>query len=250
MAWFLTEPLLLLAHPNQISMKTTSILLNKSALYLRLAILATVLCLFSCKKDDVPSNKEVKGESKVKLINASNNPASVDFYLDDSKISAKALAPGEVSDYVKVESGAKNATVTVNGVTDADAEVNFVPTLSYTSFYVEDKSGKGEVLTFEDDLGATEVGKARIRIINLSPYFSNMINLNITGGTLLVNSLAFKQASGYFLIDPSLSLNVSILGSSANKTIPTGEFEAGKIYTIWLSGNSNASLKINKVIYN
>jgi len=28
------------------------------------------------------------------------------------------------------------------------------------------------------------------------------------------------------------------------------EFEAGKVYTIWLGGNSNANLSINKITYN
>lgn len=250
MAWFLTEPLLYYPYTNQITMKTISTSFNRLCFYLGLTFFATVLCLFSCKKDDVPSGKEVKGEAKVKLINASNANGEVDFYIDDSKVSEAAMASGAASDYIKVQSGTKNASVTVNGVIDASTSFNFVPTLSYTSFYVEDKAGKGEMLIFEDDLGATEAGKARVRIINLSPYFTNALNVNLAGGVLLVNSLTFKQASGYFSIDPGVDLNVSILGSGANKTIGGSEFEAGKIYTIWLNGSSNATLKINKVSYN
>lgn len=231
-------------------MKTISTSLNRLHFYLGVTFFATVLCLFSCKKDDVPSGNEVKGEAKVRLINAANTTGRVDFYIDDSKVEDVALASGEASGYIKVQSGTKNTSVTVDGVTDASKSFNFVPTLSYTTFYVEDKTGKGEMLIFEDDLGATEPGKARVRFINLSPYFTNALNVNLAGGVLLVNSLAFKQASGYFSIDPGMNLNVSVMGSGANKTIAGTEFEAGKIYTIWLSGTSNATLKINKVTYN
>lgn len=231
-------------------MKTISTPVNRTSFYLSLLFFATVLCLFSCKKDDVPGTNEVKGDAKVKMINAANKSGQVDFYLDDIKINMAALDAGQVSDYVKVQSGVKNTYVAIDGVADTPTSFNFVPTLSYTSFYVEDKTGNGEVLTFEDNLGATEAGKAKIRIINLGAFFTNALNVNLAGGVLLVNSLPFKGASGYFSIEPNVNLNISVLGSSANKTIAGSEFEAGKIYTIWINGTSNATLKINKVIYN
>ncbi|MEE1944993.1 DUF4397 domain-containing protein [Pedobacter sp. KR3-3] len=231
-------------------MKTISTPVNRTSFYLGLLFFATVLCLFSCKKDDTPGTDEVKGEAKVKMINASNKSGQVDFYLDDTKINVVTVNAGQASDYVKVQSGVKSTYVAIDGVADTPTSFNFVPTLSYTSFYVEDKTGKGEVLTFEDNLGATDAGKAKVRIINLGPSFSNALNVNLAGGVLLVNSLPFKGASGYFSIEPDVDLNISVLGSSANKTIAGSEFEAGKIYTIWINGASNATLKINKVIYN
>lgn len=197
----------------------------------------------------VITNEVVKGEAKIKLVNASHNSSAVDFYLDDVKVNAQSLAFGEGSDYIKISSGTKNASFS-NASEDVSAQVVFVPTLSYTSFYVEDKSNQGEVLTFEDNLGATTAGKASVRFVNLSPYFTNAVNVNLTGGVLLINSLPFKEASSYFSIDPGIDLRVSVLGAGGVKVFSGAEFEAGKIYTIWFSGTSNANLTINKITYN
>lgn len=221
-----------------------------SKTYLLLSFLTVMMCLVSCKKDDVISKKEVKGEANVKMVNASQNSTSVDFYLDNTKVNSKALVFGEGSEYVKVESGAKASKVQNNGVDEAEAQVIFVPTISYTSFYLEDKTNKGSVLTLEDDLSTTGPGKARIRFVNASPYFTNPINVNLTGSILLVNSLPFAEASGYFSVDPNADLRISILGTAGVKVVPGSDIEPGKIYTFWFSGTSNANLTINKITYN
>ncbi|MFD0941860.1 DUF4397 domain-containing protein [Pedobacter boryungensis] len=230
-------------------MKITLLAVHRVYLYLGLTFFATLCCLFSCKKDIAISNKVVTGEAKVKLVNASHTTSAVDFYLDNVKVNTQSLAYGEGSNYFKVSSGTKNASF-ANTDENASAKVIFVPTFSYTSFYVEDKSNKGEVLTFEDNLGTTAIGKANVRFINLSPYFSNAVNVNLTGNVLLINSLPFKEASDYFSIDPTIDLRISILGVGGFKVLSGAEFEAGKIYTIWFSGTSNSNLTINKITYN
>jgi hypothetical protein len=249
MAWFLTEPLLFNTRVKLKFMKIPLLIVNRLHFYLGLTCFATLCCLFSCKKDIVISNEVVQGEAKIKLVNASHTSSAIDFYLDDVKVNAQSLAFGEGSDYFKISSGSKNASFS-NTDEDASAQVVFVPTLSYTSFYVEDKSDQGEILTFEDNLGTTGAGKASVRFINLSPYFTNAVNVNLTGNVLLINSLPFKEASSYFSIDPTIDLRVSILGASGIKVLSGTEFEAGKIYTIWFSGTSNANLTINKITYN
>ncbi|MFI5452491.1 DUF4397 domain-containing protein [Pedobacter sp. UC225_61] len=230
-------------------MKIPLLAVNRLHFYLSLMCFTTLCCLFSCKKDMVISNEVVEGEAKIKLVNASHTASAIDFYLDNVKVNPQAIGFGEGSDYLKIPSGTKNASFS-NTSENASAEVIFVPTLSYTSFYVEDKSNKGEVLTFEDNLGTTPSGKANVRFINLSPYFTNAVNVNLTGNVLLINSLPFKEASSYFSIDPTIDLRVSILGAGGFKVISGTEFEAGKIYTIWFSGTSNANLTINKITYN
>ena len=207
----------------------------------------STMCLVSCKKD-ISTDVPIMGkEAKVKIINAAQNTG--DFYLDKNKINNQSLAFGESSD-VRVSSGSKSVSFNTNGVQDISTTINFVSTFSYTAFYIEDKSGKGEILAFEDNVGATEMGKARVRFINLSPNFSNPININLPGSTLLVNALGFKETSLDFSIEPNLSLGVSVIGAGGGKVIDGGEFEAGKVYTVWISGTSNANLSINKITYN
>lgn len=231
-------------------MKTALLYSNQRNSHLFLSFFVVMMCLVSCKKDETISKKEVKGEAKVKMVNASHTSTAVDFYLDNTKINSTALAFGEGSEYVKVESGTKASKVQNNGVDEAESQVIFVPTISYTSFYLEDKTNKGSVLTLEDNLGTTDAGKARIRFVNASPYFTNAINVNLTGAILLVNSLPFAEASGYFSVDPDADLRISVLGTGTVKVVPTAQIEAGKIYTFWFSGSSNSNLTINKITYN
>ncbi len=207
---------------------------------------AVTMCLVSCKKE-IESHVVVIGqEAKIKIINTTQNTG--DFYIDKNKINNQALAFGEIND-VKIASGTKNISFG-NGTQGISATMNFVPGFSYTAFYVEDKKGQGEIITFEDNIGATEVGKARVRFINLSPNFSNPINVNLPGGVLLVNALGFKETSLDYAINPNVSLGISVLGAGGLKIIDGSEFEEGKVYTVWISGNSNANLTINKITYN
>lgn len=251
MAWFLTEPFLFMLVFNQIPMKPASLLTKKDN-FLLIVIGFVAFSLFnSCEKDSPNVKNIVKGEAKIKLINASQKADSIDFYINDAKINTSALVFGESSDYIKIESGTQGTRVNQDlSILATAAEFTYVPTLSYTSFFVEDKTGKGEILIFEDNLGAVESGKVRIRFINLSSNFTNAVNIMLPGGELLVHALPFKETSGYFLVQANTNLGVSIIGSSAFKLALGSEFEAGKNYTVWLSGSSNANLSINKITYN
>jgi hypothetical protein len=224
---------------NQKPMKSAFTLTNKHKFLLGVFGIVAFSLFSSCKKDDIDEGGSVKGEAKVKFINASSGSSSVDFYLDDAKINDSTLAYGESSEYVKIASGTKTTKVEVGA-----------GAFSYTSFFVEDRTGKGEVLTFEDNLGAVEIDKARVRFINLTPNLTNALNINLPGGELVVNALAFKESSGYFLIDAGTNVGVSIVGTGVLKIAPGTAFEGGKNYTIWLSGTSNSNLGINKITYN
>jgi hypothetical protein len=232
-------------------MKSAYLLINKYK-FLFFILASVAISLFSsCKKDEIDGKERVVGEAKIKFINAYQGSSSVDFFLDDTKINPLALAYGESSEYIKIASGSKITKANQGaGALEGAIDFNFIPTFSYTSFFVEDKEGKGEVLTFEDNLGAVESDKSRVRFINLSPNFTNTVNISLAGGELVVTGLAFKESSGYFMVEAGKSIGVSITGSSAFKIAAGNEFEGGKNYTIWLSGTSNANLSINKITYN
>ena len=248
MAWFLTEPLLLSAHSNHIRMKTSLLLGNQFNKYIYALFTILGICLFSCKKDEVVTDKKVKGEAKIKIINAVPS-AAVDFYLDNSKVNDQVIGYGVEPEYIKIHSGEVNASFSKGGITGAIAELNFVPTLSYTSFYVEDKKAIGSIVTLEDNFGATASGMARVRIVNLSPYFTNTVNVN-TSNELLLAALDFKDFSANFTFNPDVDLRFSIIGTGTVKTMKASEFEAGKTYTVWIGGTSNSTLSFNKISYN
>ncbi|QNR85561.1 DUF4397 domain-containing protein [Pedobacter riviphilus] len=207
-------------------------------------ILLTCLCssigLSSCKKDN--PDEVVKGQAKVKMVNASQANENQDVYLDNEKLTSVALAFGETSDYVRIPSGNRSISYTGTNNTTTDTSFNFTPSITYTTFLVTNKKGEMEIVSYEDNLSNTEVGKAKIKLINLTPNFATGINVMVEGGTQFVNGLAFKEASTYFTVDTGFNLRYTVVGSGNVKTIQSTALEAGKIYTIWFSGTTVATL--------
>lgn len=214
-----------------------------------LAILIFFLAtLSSCKKHD--PDVIVKGESKVKMINAVQTESNQDVYFDNDKLTSTALAFGASTDYLKVNSGARSVTFKGANTVTTQAIINFTPSLTYTTFLVSDRNGNREVISYEDNLSNTEVGKAKIKLINLTPYFATGINVTVQGGTQFVNGLQYKEASNYFTVDAGMNLRFNVVGSGNIKTIDGTALEAGKIYTIWFSGISTATLENHIVVDN
>jgi len=206
------------------------------------------ISLSSCKKHD--PDVVVNGEAKVKMINAAQTEADQDVFVDGGKRSTAALAFGQTTDYLKVASG--NRTIRFMGSANLETEsaLNFTPSLTYSTFLVNDRNGAREIVSYEDNLSNTESGKAKIKLINLTPYFTTGINVSVQAGTQFVNGLLFKEASSYFSVDADLNLRYNVVGSGNIKTIDNANFVAGKIYTIWFSGATAATLEAHIITDN
>lgn len=207
-----------------------------------------ILTLSSCKKDD--PDVVVKGEAKIKVVNATLTEIEQDVYLDNVKLTSTALAFGETSDYVKIPSGSRNVAYVGLNNANTNASFNFTPSITYTAFLVANKTNVREIVSYEDNLSNSEMDKAKVKLINLSPNFPTGINVSVQAGLQFVNGLAFKEASGYFTVDAGLNLRYSVVGSGNIKTIDNANFVAGKIYTIWFSGTSAATLEAHIITDN
>jgi len=205
-----------------------------------LFIFLLIIGLSSCKKHD--PEEIVKGQAKVKIVNASKAETNQDVYLDNEKLTATPLAFGETSEYVKIPSGNRSISYTGIDSTNTNTSLNFTPSITYTTFLVTNKNGDMEIVSYEDNLSNTETSKAKIKLINLSPNFATGINVMVQGGTQFVNGLAFKEASTYFTVDTAFNLRYTVVGSGNVKIIESTALEAGKIYTIWFSGETAATL--------
>jgi len=222
---------------------------NLSTPFKTLFLLITCsLALVSCKKHD--PDVVVNGASKVKMINAVQTESNQEVYFDGTKLTSTALAFAESTDYLKVNSGSRNVSFKgINNVT-TQGIINFTPSLTYTTFLVSDRNGNREVVSYEDNLSNTEAGKAKIKLINLTPNFTTGINVTVQGGTQFVNGLQYKEASNYFTVDAGMNLRFNVLGSGSIKTIDGTLLEGGKIYTIWFSGVTAAALESHVVVDN
>ncbi|QNN43314.1 DUF4397 domain-containing protein [Pedobacter roseus] len=213
-----------------------------------LFISLTTIGLTSCKKSD--DGEIAKGQAKVKMVNASLADVHQDVYLDDEKLTTVALAFGETSEYLKIPSGNRNVSYTGTNNTTTDTSLNFTPSITYTTFLVTNKKGELEIVSYEDNLSNTESTKAKIKLINLTPNFTTGINVMVQAGTQFVNGLLFKEASNYFTVDAGLNLKYNVVGSGSIKTINAASLEGGKIYTIWFSGTTAATLEAHIITDN
>ena len=209
---------------------------------------ALLLLISSCQKHD--PDVIVRGESKIKFVNATQTETEQEVYVDDQIVPNTALAFGGNTDYFKAASGNRNIKYAGSSGISTQLSFNFTPSITYSAFLVADRSGNREILTYEDNLGTTGQNMAKIRLINLTPYYTTGINVSLLAGTQFVNALLYKESTNYFSVDTGVALRYTVVGGGTIKTIAATELEAGKIYTIWFSGTTAATIEAHIVMNN
>jgi hypothetical protein len=197
-----------------------------------IAFFALALSFTSCKKD--------AGTSYIQFTNASETSSPLDFYIDDTKKNTTALAFNQSTSYFSLKSGEHTATIKVaaSGVTTMGFNITATPNLYYSVFYFE-----GAAVAYQDDQTAPANGKARVRFINLNVALLANTDFGITGGSKLVNALIARTNSDYYDVAPGATFSVYTAGTTTELiNIPT-TIQSGHIYTIYLSGLDQGSLK-------
>lgn len=217
----------------------------KSFLFLFIVCSVFLLC---CKKHD--PNIVVQGQAKIKVINAVQSEIKQEVYVDNSKMTTTALSFGETSEYAKIQSGSRSISFVGTNSLNTDTNLNFTPSLTYSTFLIADRDGKKEIINFEDNLSISDMTTAKIRVVNLTPYFNTGVNVSIQTGSPFINALLFKEASNYFTVESGAALRYNVVGSGSIKTIPATDLLPGKIYTIWLSGLTAATLEAHLIVDN
>lgn len=207
-----------------------------------------LLLITSCSKKN--PDVIVQGQAKIKVVNAVQTDVKQDVFIDNEKLTTVSLAFGETSDYVKIPSGSRNLNYTGDNMLKTDTNLNFTPSLTYSTFLVADRSGNKEILNYEDNLSISDMTTAKIRLINLTPYFNTGINVTVQAGAQFVNGLLFKEASNYFSLETGAALRYNVVGSGSVKTIAATDLLPGKIYTIWFSGLTTATLEAHLMVDN
>ena len=227
-------------------MKTYFNLKNRKTL----SILLTAFILLSigftgCKKN---TNVEDPGFAYIRAANSAQASAPQDFYVDESKVNTSAIAYTQFTPYATAYAGthagifktSSTSTISLSGT------LYLSPDSYSTIYYTDDNTGVATV----DDRTAPQPGKARVRFMNLSTAFNNSVDFGVSTGNKIVSNLAYKIASSYNEVDAASSFSLYVAGSSsASLTIPT-TIEAGKIYTVVISGTTLATLDYTLYVEN
>lgn len=199
------------------------------------ALLGLAIIFPSCKKDDTGLNIN----ANVMIVNSVEGSAPQDFYLNSAKVNSQAVAYSENSGYLSTSSGNKTAEFKNSG----SAQVNSTSTTAleggkyYTFFYTGSTSSASSTRT-EDDMSAPPSGKCKVRYINLNSSATTNIDFSLNGTNLGTN-LSYKAASGFTAVNAG-TYTFKILASGTSNLyfdMPV-TLQAGKIYTIWASGNT------------
>lgn len=208
--------------------------------------LLAVVCLgmTACKKDD---DTGAGITARVKIVNAAESSSAQDFYLDDTKVNSAAVAYGESSGYISTPAGSnRHAQFRTSGsaAVYASANADLVSDRNY-SFYLAGEGESTTIVTTEDDLSAPSSGKAKVRFIHLSTAAASSVDIRLLGGAQLVAGLGFRSSTTFQEMDPGVKVfHVFAAGESTGAIdLEIAALEAGKIYTVWISGATTSNIR-------
>ena len=218
--------------------KTPSIL---STSFIALSV-AAITCFSSCSKNN---DNEVVAGASIMAVNSAQTSAPQDFYVDNTKVNSSAIAYTQNSGYIIVSSG---STHSIQFKTSSTSTVNttnsssFAPGGFYTVFYT-DNNGSA---TYPDDRTQPQPSDARVRFINLSSAMTANADFASTTGSksnAIVSGLAYQAASAYYEV--SGAANTFTFSTSGSSTVLLNipvTLQAGKIYTIFISGSTSTTI--------
>lgn len=213
---------------------------------------------------------ENRGFALVRVMNAVPTLASADAYVDSSEVFT-SVAYKTVTPYKEVPDG--RHVISLNREVNRESAANQgngaanVPqnseSLSGGNYYTvvllpPDVKGKKnpsseelqpKVEIFKDDFGSPSTDKAKIRLINAAEGYDDVDLYAPSKDDNLVKSVGFNGDHSYSNIDPMTSaLQIRKSGSKTTlATLPVRAFDAGKAYTILVTGDRMTGQKLNVV---
>lgn len=205
-----------------------------------IAILSFTVLLTSCKNNDEP---EMNGTASVRVIHSSETTGAVDLYANDSKINNSAIAYASSSTYFQTQAGQKTIQVRLSGSAEvvSSQSLNLEPGKQYTIYVTG--TGNGAVVTTDDNSSPSST-QGKVRFVNLSSLTSNA-GLQLDNSANLFTGITFGTVSDFAAVSPGEHTFKASSATNANLNAQTTiNVQAGKIYTIYLSGTTILGLHI------
>jgi hypothetical protein len=170
-------------------------------------------------------------EASVRVLHASPDAPNVDIWVDGETVLTDVPFTA-VSDYLTLPAGTYNVQVTATGSTDPviDADLTLEAGTSYTvaaTGLLADITAT--VLT--DDRAPAD-GQSKLRVFHASPSAPAEVDIAVTDGPILVEALAYPEATGYLTVDAgTYPLEIRAAGEEAAALSLEATLEAGQNYT-------------------
>lgn len=209
----------------------------------------TVMSFSACEKNTI----DPSGSFNLKVVNAAQDVPAQSFTIAGEKIISGGLGFTDASAYIPYSSGKrlvcefKNES---NDILSAKGELWTADGANFTA-YLAGQGSSLRVKFFEDDLSVPNGGKVKVKFIHLSDAAPSDLAVK-SNGENLVNNLSRNTESSYKYVNPG-NLSITVVGNAQGRTIGTFDLTglvAGKIYTLYLTGSTDATIKLNKVLHN
>jgi hypothetical protein len=188
-------------------------------------------------------------EAMVRFVNAT--PSSKDLSFGDATPFANVGAR-DVTEYKLLPAQRRDLKLFINGddaKTLATNSEGLTAGKHYTVLAVTGKDGTFSLDPVKDDLTPPSEGKAKVRVINLAPGYSNVDLYSDAKKSAVIGGAGLDRPTDYKEIVPSDgTLDVR---NSARKgegqTIKDVQFEAGKLYTVLVFEDQKGKLKVKTI---
>jgi hypothetical protein len=232
-------------------------------------LLAAVL-LTACdyEKNAVQDITVPPAASAIKFFNFGPGSPSVNFYANDTKVTAITSATGAESTNGVAYTGAGNGalynalnpgqytfTARISAATDKDLPIASVQTTltdgKFYSYYVSGlystSAKNAEAFVVEDPIPALDYSVAYVRFVNAianaQPMTLSVTSTTGAGTTAIGGAVAYKSAGNFIGIpEGSYNLATRVTGASTDAITRAGvSFVGGRVYTITSRGNMGAT---------
>lgn len=219
---------------------------SKNLRTLSLSVLTVIVLgwsLSSCSKKN--DNGGGSMSAYVQITNSADGSAAQDFYVGNTKLTTSAVAYGSSTDFLTTSTGDHDGKFETSGTSTVNASVSLSMQAGkyYSVFYVDGNTAA----SYPADRTAPQSGKARIRFINLSSALTTAVDFGITSGSAVASNLAYKAASTYYDVDPASAFSLYATGSSTAIISIPATFQAGHIYTVYISGATTVAVSAHVV---
>ena len=185
-----------------------------------------------------------QGGAYVRVVHASPDAPNVDVWVDGERVLTDVPFTA-VSDYLALPAGSYNVQVTATGSTDPviEADLALEAGTSYTVAAIGALADiSATVLT--DDRAPVD-GQARLRVFHASPSAPASVDVAVTDGPVLVEGLAYPEATGYLTVDPgTYPLEIRAAGEADAALSLEASLEAGQNYTAIAMDGGEAGVQV------
>ena len=189
-----------------------------------------------------------QNEAFVRVVHASPDAPNVDVWVDGETVLTDVPFTA-VSDYLALPAGTYNVQVTATGSTDPviDADLTLEASTSYTVAATGLLADITATVLTDDRMPAD--GQAKLRVFHASPSAPPEVDVAVTDGPILVEALAYPDATGYLTVDAgTYPLEIRAVGDESAALTLEATLEAGQNYTAIAMDDPDAEVPVQVIV--